>query len=115
VICIPAGSILIALAASVHCVPIRSSGCEKSSDRPGPVRSGIRTRSYFQLLSEPSEGANPEHPHGADASPHPPGDLLVGQPLHVAQQDDFGVIGGEPGQGVGQTKFQLMPAGALAR
>ena len=57
---------------------------------------------------------HPEHSHGARASPHAPGDLVVREPLDVAQEDDLGIISREPGHCIGQAKFELVAAGALA-
>ena len=49
-----------------------------------------------------------------DASPHAPGDLVVREPLDVAQEDDLGIIGGEPGERIGQAQLELVAAGSLA-
>ncbi len=76
--------------------------------------SGMVLRREVQLLAETGEGPYPQHTHRANAPIHPAGDLLVGKPLDVAQQDDLGIVGGQACQGIGEAQLQLVPGGMLA-
>ena len=67
-----------------------------------------------QLLPQPRQRPHPEHSHCPRASPHAAGDLVVREPLDVAQEDDLGIISREPGHCIGQAQLELVAAGALA-
>ena len=68
----------------------------------------------FHLLPQPGQSPHPEHSHGAHAPAHALGDLVVRQALDVAQEDDLGIIGGEPREGIGQAELELVAAGLFA-
>lgn len=71
--------------------------------------------SFGHCRSQACERPEPEHSDRAGAAAHTASHFLVGQPFHVAQDDDFAVLLRQAGQHFRETKFLLVLGRPLTR